>query len=173
MLGGCIYWYGRHPVPDRAPVGSTQQVLCKRSHQNPFDIFKILQTRLDTIQTSYADLTDTTPTNMVQYAPFLLACLLGIAAAKNKYNTQVSDDGTLHCGIFGSGNKDKVYDLEKDLSGNLASRSWTIPPGGCNRVHCADTTGIYVCNVCKPWPLLPTNTPPPKKKNLPSSFFSP
>lgn len=83
---------------------------------------------------------------MVHYASLLLACLLGSATASNK---QVSDDGTLHCGNFGSGDKSTVSGLERDLStGSLKDKMFKIPPGECNRVHCDDTTGIYVCNVC-------------------------
>lgn len=124
---------------------------------------------------------------MVQYASLLLACLIGSAAASNgaASNKQVSDDGTLHCGIFASGNKDKVSDLELELRGGQAGKSWTIGPGQCNRVHCADTTGVYVCNVCILWPLLsviirtrnpPPFSPPKKSKNQkekpPSSSLS-
>lgn len=105
---------------------------------------------------------------MVHHASLLLACALSSAAASfapsdtnldERSNTQVSTDGTLHCGIFGSGNKDTVSGLERDLSnGKLKDTMFHIKGGECNRVHCDDTTGIYVCNVCvSRGPLLRTN----------------
>ena len=97
---------------------------------------------------------------MVQHtATLLLACLMGSAAAGSipsdntsvdkRSSVQVSDDGRLHCGIFGSGSKDNLGNMEMELSrGKLAERKYNIGAGECNRVHCDATTGIYVCNVC-------------------------
>lgn len=99
---------------------------------------------------------------MVRYLHLVLACLLGSTVANKK--AQISTDGTLACGILPSGNKDKASDLGDELAGKKAGKLWTIGPGQCNRVHCDDTTGVYVCNVRVPWPILPTNiqpSPPP------------
>lgn len=95
---------------------------------------------------------------MVHYASLLLACLVGSAAASSipsdtsldeRSNKQVSADGTLHCGIFGSGNKDTVSDLGLELAaGDLGKQQFYIKAGECQRVRCRDTTGVYVCNVC-------------------------
>lgn len=99
---------------------------------------------------------------MVRHTILFTACLLGSAAASfalsdknlDRRETQVSDNGKLFCGIFGSGSKDNIENLEIDLSvGKLADKMYTIGAGQCNRVHCDDTTGIYVCNVSiLPWP---------------------
>lgn len=88
---------------------------------------------------------------MVQYATLLLACLFGSAMA----GKQISTDGTLACGILPSGNKDKASDLGDELAGKKAGASWTVGPKECNRVHCDDTTGVYVCNVRIPRPISP------------------
>lgn len=95
---------------------------------------------------------------MVHHASLVLACLLGSAAASfvpsdtnldERSSAQVSTDGTLYCGNFGSADKDTVSGLERDLStGNLKDKWYHIKAGECNRVHCDDTSGIYVCNVC-------------------------
>ncbi|KAK7724128.1 hypothetical protein SLS64_000462 [Diaporthe eres] len=93
---------------------------------------------------------------MVHHASLVLACLLGSAAASfvpsdtnldERSSAQVSTDGTLYCGNFGSADKDTVSGLERDLStGNLKDKWYHIKAGECNRVHCDDTSGIYVCN---------------------------
>lgn len=92
---------------------------------------------------------------MVHYTSVLRACLLGSCAASivpsdtnmDRRSVQVSTDKTLYCGVFGSGAKDTMATLEHDLvSGKHKKRVWTIGPGECNRVHCYQTTGIYVCN---------------------------
>lgn len=94
---------------------------------------------------------------MIHYASLVLASLLGSAAAGvapsdgniERRETQSSTDGTLHCGIFASGAKSTISGLQNDLAqGKLKGKYWTIGPGECNRVHCDDTSGIYVCNVC-------------------------
>lgn len=101
---------------------------------------------------------------MVHYNSVLRACLLGSCAASivpsdtnmDRRSVQVSTDKTLYCGIFGSGAKDTMATLEHDLvSGKHKKRVWTIGPGECNRVHCYQTTGIYVC------------------KQLPNTFLTP
>lgn len=95
---------------------------------------------------------------MVHYAPLFLACLLGSATASfapnerlpDRRSQAVSTDGTLHCGIFGTGDKSTIENLNYDLrpGGKLTDKTFTIGPGQCNRVHCYDTSAIYVCNVC-------------------------
>ena len=94
---------------------------------------------------------------MIRYEKLVLACLLGSAAASfvpsdtnlDTRETQVSDNGRLFCGIFGSGSKDNIENMQLDLQvGGLKDRMYKIGPGECNRVHCYETTGIYVCNVC-------------------------
>ncbi|KAJ0125051.1 hypothetical protein J7T55_006395 [Diaporthe amygdali] len=94
---------------------------------------------------------------MVLYTSLLLVCLLGHAAAGLagtsdtrlvSRNPQVSKDGTLTCGTFGSASKQTVPNLLNDLlpGGKIADKVWTIGPNSCHRVHCYDTSGIYVCN---------------------------
>lgn len=94
---------------------------------------------------------------MVHDAPLILACLLGSAAAglapsewrPGRRSSGVSSDGTLHCGIFGSGDKSTIENLNYDMraGGKLTDKTYIIGPGQCNRVHCYDTSAIYVCNV--------------------------
>ncbi|KAJ4410255.1 hypothetical protein N0V82_009307 [Gnomoniopsis sp. IMI 355080] len=64
--------------------------------------------------------------------------------------TTMSVDGTLYCGIFASGDRTTasglLTDLDAGANGKVAHSSFTIPSGGCERVHCWDTTGIYACN---------------------------
>lgn len=83
---------------------------------------------------------------MVRYENFLLACLLGSATAVKQ--SQHSDDGRLHCGIFGSGAETTAHKMYSQMRfENLKDKTFTIKPGRCDRVHCHDTTGVYVCNV--------------------------
>lgn len=61
-----------------------------------------------------------------------------------------SVDGTLTCGTFATGSKHQAPGLVSDLraGGKIADKTWDVKAGACNRVHCWDTTGIYICNVC-------------------------
>ncbi|KUI67867.1 hypothetical protein VM1G_03493 [Cytospora mali] len=59
-----------------------------------------------------------------------------------------SVDGSLWCGNFASGSKHQAPGLISDLrtGGKIADKTWDVLAGTCHRVHCWDTTGIYVCN---------------------------
>ncbi|ROW04344.1 hypothetical protein VSDG_00993 [Cytospora chrysosperma] len=69
-------------------------------------------------------------------------------AAAIGYRTDVSVDGTLVCGSFATGSKNQAPGLVADLrsGGKISDKTWDIEAGTCNRVHCWDTTGIYICN---------------------------
>lgn len=60
-------------------------------------------------------------------------------------------DGTVYCGIFGSGDRTDasglLTDLDAGANGKISKKGFIIPSGQCNRVTCWDTTGIYACNV--------------------------
>ncbi|KAG8160526.1 hypothetical protein KVR01_010062 [Diaporthe batatas] len=82
---------------------------------------------------------------MVRPDIVLLACLMGSATAVKQ--SQHSDSGRLHCGIFGSGAINTAQDMYSKMRyKSLKDKMFTIKPGQCDRVHCYDTTGIYVCN---------------------------
>ncbi|KAF3766075.1 hypothetical protein M406DRAFT_68456 [Cryphonectria parasitica EP155] len=59
-------------------------------------------------------------------------------------------DGTLFCGNFATGAKGTASGLLTDLDagahGKISRKEFTVAAGGCQRVTCWDTTGIYVCN---------------------------
>lgn len=56
--------------------------------------------------------------------------------------------GMQYCGNFANGNAGMVESLADKLNqGDLKTRVYNIGAGGCNRVQCWDTSGIYVCNV--------------------------
>lgn len=65
--------------------------------------------------------------------------------------TDESLDGTVYCGIFGSGDRTDasglLTDLDAGANGKISKKGFIIPSGQCNRVTCWDTTGIYACNV--------------------------
>lgn len=65
--------------------------------------------------------------------------------------TNESLDGTVYCGIFGSGDRTDasglLTDLDAGANGKISKKGFIIPSGQCNRVTCWDTTGIYACNV--------------------------
>lgn len=60
-------------------------------------------------------------------------------------------DGTLFCGNFASGSKGTasglLTDLDAGANGKISGREFTVGAERCKRVHCWETTGIYVCNV--------------------------
>lgn len=65
--------------------------------------------------------------------------------------TDVSNDGTLHCGNFATGSKitsrGLLTDIDAGANGKIAAATFLVKAGACQRVHCWDTTGVYVCNV--------------------------
>lgn len=57
--------------------------------------------------------------------------------------------GMQYCGIYANAEGDRITLLSTALGkGDLKNNAYNIPAGGCNRVQCYDTSGIYVCNVC-------------------------
>lgn len=54
--------------------------------------------------------------------------------------------GRAICGKYANGNYVMSKKLIWELDNKLANRDYTIGAGQCDRVHCWDTTGIYVCN---------------------------
>lgn len=58
-----------------------------------------------------------------------------------------SGRGKVICGKYANGDFSKSRDLIWDLDNKLSGNDYTIDGGQCNRVHCYDTTAIYVCNV--------------------------
>lgn len=160
-----VYMARLYASPDRGPVRLLYTAFRANQHTKQHSLlnqFKISQIQLNLIRTFLDYHTTTISTSMVRHTILFTACLLGSAAASfalsdknlDRRETQVSDNGKLFCGIFGSGSKDNIENLEIDLSvGKLADKMYTIGAGQCNRVHCDDTTGIYVCNVSiLPWP---------------------
>lgn len=56
--------------------------------------------------------------------------------------------GMQFCGIFAPAHGPMAGDLIAKLGqGDLKDRVYTTAAGGCNRVQCWDTSGVYVCNV--------------------------
>lgn len=58
-----------------------------------------------------------------------------------------SGRGKAVCGRYANADYHKARDLLFDLDNKLAGNDYKIKPGQCNRVHCYDTSAIYVCNV--------------------------
>lgn len=71
-----------------------------------------------------------------------------------------SHDGTLVCGNFATGTKKDVYNLTNDLSdgGKIGNKRFTVGPRSCQRIHCWNTSAVYICNVHYH---LPTPSTPP------------
>lgn len=98
--------------------------------------------------------------------PLLLLAASTVLASPLDLRTDESLDGTMYCGTVATGSKTTVRGLLTDLdagaNGKISGKTFTIAAGACQRVHCWDTTGIYVCNVrlsSSPPPFLPFHLP--------------
>ncbi|KAG6357558.1 hypothetical protein INS49_013435 [Diaporthe citri] len=54
--------------------------------------------------------------------------------------------GKATCGIYAMADYHKFIDLVYDMDNDLRDEDYTIDGGQCNRVHCYDTSALWVCN---------------------------